>query len=741
MMLKRLSILQDAQIVVRALRPSVRWSHSSPTLPYAAEAKSAAEKVPVESPLGGSVYELGDDAVSVKVNGKTVTVPPGVTVLQACEVAGVHVPRFCFHDRLSIAGNCRMCLVEVVKAKKPVASCAMPIMPNMEIKTDTPIVKDARENVMEFLLANHPLDCPICDQGGECDLQDQSMAFGQWHGRYRYAKRVVEDKDLGPFVKTVMTRCIHCTRCVRYATEICGNFSLGTLGRGHLTEIGTYIDNYFDSELSGNVIDLCPVGALTNRPAAFTSRPWEVKAIATVDVSDAVGSNMILDTRGTVIIKAKPRLNDVVNEEWISDKARFNIDGLKAQRLDTPLARDRDGNFLQVTWVEALELVAKKLKETPPQNIKALAGDMADAESMVALKDLLNKLNCNNTECRQDGVCTNADLRYNYLMNMTIAGIEEADMIFIVGSNPRMEAAVFNARIRKAQLLNGCEVAYLGNKMDTIYDAQHVGETFSDFIKICEGKHPFSHELAEYEAPVVLIGAAMMNHADNFPIVADAIEKLRQQLPCDILGGPGKQIGFIQTAASRVGGLDIGFVPGPDAEDSNLEFVYLLGADEWDDSKVPENAFVVYQGHHGDKGAMRADVILPSASFAEKSGTYFNMEGRPQRTRAAVGPILLAREDWQIIRALSEHCGETLSYNNLSEVRERLCDLVPHARYTDDVELPELLVPARPNGGKIQEEVIGKKFTNFFQTCPITRASKNMAVGGEQLVKSRNSWL
>jgi len=691
---------------------------------------------------GLATYEIGEDAVTVKVNDKTVQVPPGVTVLQACEVAGVHVPRFCFHDRLSIAGNCRMCLVEVVKAKKPVAACAMPIMPNMEIITNSPIVKDAREGVMEFLLMNHPLDCPICDQGGECDLQDQSMAFGQWMGRYRYNKRVVEDKDIGPFVKTVMTRCIHCTRCVRYATEICGNFALGTLGRGETTEIGTYIDNRFDSELSGNVIDLCPVGALTNRPAAFTSRPWEVKGVETIDVSDAVGSNMCLDTRGTVILKAKPRLNDEVNEEWISDKARFGVDGLKAQRLDTPLARDLDGNFIQVTWEEALDKVAEKVKELDGSQLKAVAGDMACQEGMLLLKEMMNRLNSNNTECRIDGSQQNADLRQNYMLNSTILGIEEADMIFLVGCNPRMEAAVFNARIRKAQLLNGCEVAYLGNKMETTYDAEHVGSTFQDFMDVCSGKHPFAEVLQQYEAPVVIIGQSMCWNKDNWPAVMDGVEALRSKLPFDRFEAQGRQVGFLPTAASRVGALDVGFVPGPGADDSKVKFVYNLGADDYAESLIPNDAFVVYQGHHGDKGALRADVIFPAASYAEKAASYVNMEGRQQRTRAAVGPILLAREDWHIIRAMSEAVGQTLPYNSLAEVRARLREVSPASGQYNEIELPELyLPPAKRTGASIKEATIPKRFSNFYQTCPISRASKNMAVGGEQLPKSRSSWL
>ena len=596
------------------------------------------------------------------------------TILQACEEAGVHVPRFCYHERLSIAGNCRMCLVEVEKAPKPVASCAMPVMPEMKIFTNSALTKKAREGVMEFLLLNHPLDCPICDQGGECDLQDQAMAFGSDRGRYFFEKRTVEDKNLGPLIKTIMTRCIHCTRCVRFSMEVAGVPALGTVGRGRDTEIGTYVSRMFDSEVSGNVIDLCPVGALTSKPYAFTARNWELKSTESIDVLDAVGSNIVVNTRGTEVMRILPRLNEEVNEEWISDKTRFAYDGLKRQRLTAPMVKV-DGVLTPTTWEHALNYVADSLGSVPGSAIKAIAGSLVDAETLVSLKDMMNKLGSNSVECREDGALASADLRGSYLLNSGIANLEDADAVLLLGTNPRVEAPLVNTRLRKGWLQNGLQIGYVGAAMDLTYEAEQIGEGADAVRALADGLHPFCQVLAQAENPVIIVGNGLLSRPDAaelMPVISQLVRLSGVYRPEEDWNG----FNVLQTASARVAGLDLGLVAPKSAAPAKA--VYLVGADDFATADIPKDAFVVYQGHHGDKGATIADVILPTTAYTEKDSAYCNTEGRLQYTKTAVVAPGEARDDWKVLRALSEVMGKPLPYDTLYEVRERIAEIAPN---------------------------------------------------------------
>ena len=578
------------------------------------------------------------------IDGKEIEVPAGSSVIQACEAAGVEIPRFCYHERLNIAGNCRMCLVEVSPGPpKPQASCALPVAENMVVKTNTPMVKKAREGVMEFLLINHPLDCPICDQGGECDLQDQAMEYGTGISRFEENKRAVQDKYMGPLIKTQMTRCIHCTRCIRFSSEVAGVPELGATGRGEHMEVGTYIEKAISSELSGNLVDICPVGALTSRPYAFVARPWELTKTESVDVMDAVGSNIRVDARQNTVLRILPRLNEDINEEWISDKTRHACDGLRTQRLDVPYVR-KDGKLQEASWDEALKVVAEKLKSVPGGKIAAIAGDMACAESMFALRELMLSLGSPHLDCRQDGAKLDASDRASYIFNTTIAGIENADVILLVGTNPRHEASLINARIRKTYLKGKLKVYAIGDPVNLTYKTDWLGNNPKLLNDIAAGKHPLSEVLKKAEKPMIIVGQGALARADGAEIlkasraIADAHGLVKE-------GWNGFNV--LHRAASRVAGLDMGFVPQAGGKDVqgileaarkwDIEVVYLLGADEIDTSQLG-NAFVIYQGHHGDKGAHRADVILPGAAYTEKSATYVNTEGRVQQTTAAVSP-------------------------------------------------------------------------------------------------------
>jgi NADH-quinone oxidoreductase subunit G len=664
------------------------------------------------------------------VNGKEIEFEKGMTVLQACEIAGEEIPRFCYHERLKIAGNCRMCLVQVEGGPpKPAASCAMPAGEGMKVHTNTPMVKKAREGVMEFLLMNHPLDCPICDQAGECDLQDQSMTYGRGISRYQEEKRAVKDKYMGPLVETNMTRCIHCTRCVRFLEDVAGIVELGAVGRGEHMEISTYVEKSLTSELSGNIIDLCPVGALTSKPYAFKARPWELRKIETIDVLDAVGSNIRVDARGREVMRILPRLNEDVNEEWISDKTRFAYDGLKLQRLDKPYIK-KDGKLVPCSWNEAYKAIATRLENVKGEDIAAIAGDLADCESMFALKNLLEKLGSRNIDCRQDGMKTGTDTRASYLFNTTIAGIEKADVCLIIGSNPRWDAPIINARIRKATLQGKLKVAVIGQGDDYTYPVQVLGNELSILDEILAGKSAYSETLKNATNPMIIIGSSVLTRDDAEQILNAGYQiAVKFGLVKDDWNG----FNVLHKVASRVGGLDLGFVPGKDGMDTaaiieacgkgDVEVLYLLGADEIDMSKLGK-AFVIYQGHHGDAGAHRADIILPGAAYTEKNATYVNTEGRVQQTTLAVFPVGEAKEDWLIINELSEALHKKLDYQSLGDIRTKMAKEVSHFAH-DGVTAAAWNSFGKK--GALGKEKLQNCARNFYMTDPISRASKIMA--------------
>src|SRR6516225_6672000 len=672
------------------------------------------------------------------VDGNEIDVPPEYTLLQACEAGGAEIPRFCFHERLSIAGNCRMCLVELAGSPKPVASCAWGVRdcrpsPKGEppvVNTRTPMVKKAHEGVMEFLLINHPLDCPICDQGGECDLQDQTMAYGVDASRFHENKRAVEDKYIGALVKTSMNRCIQCTRCVRFATEVAGVPELGAINRGEDMEITTYLETAMTSELQGNVVDLCPVGALTSKPYAFAARPWELNKTESVDVMDALGSAIRVDTRGREVMRILPRINEDVNEEWISDKTRHIIDGLRTQRLDQPYLRD--GTRLRpATWGEAFAAIATKVKAASRQRIGAIAGDVGTVEEMFALKDLMTRLGVTNIDCRQDGSkLIPAWGRASYLFNATVAGIEKADALLIVGSNPRREAAVLNARIRKRWRAGRFPVGLIGDKADLTYTYDYLGAGPETLADVASGRHPFADTLKKAERPLILIGSGASARPDGA-----AIASLAARAAIDLGAVKDGWNGYcvLHTAASRVGGLDIGFAPGAGgisaqemAAYGTLDVLFLLGADEID---VARGAFVVYIGTHGDRGAHRADVVLPGAAYTEKTGLTVNTEGRVQLINRAGFPPGDAREDWAILRALSDQLGQRLPYDSLAQLRATLFKAHPQLARLDAV------APADASDLRRLAEVAGtpdhtafhSPVEDYYATNAIARASAVMA--------------
>ncbi len=668
----------------------------------------------------------------VLVDGKEIDVPPEFTLLQACEQAGAEIPRFCFHERLSIAGNCRMCLIEVKGGPpKPQASCAMSVRdlrpgPNGEppaMFTNTPMVKKAREGVMEFLLINHPLDCPICDQGGECDLQDQAMAFGVDSSRYGENKRAVEDKYIGPLVKTSMNRCIHCTRCVRFTAEVAGTGDMGAIGRGEDMEITTYLESAMTSELQGNIADLCPVGALLPKPQNFRARPWEMQKTQSIDVMDALGSAIRVDTRGREVMRILPRVNDAVNEEWISDKTRQIVDGLKRQRLDRPYLRE-NGKLRPATWPEAFAAIAAKVKAAAPARIGAIAGDLCLVEEMYALKLLMEKLGSKNIDCRQDGVKLDPkNGRASYLFNSTIAGIDDADCLLIVGSNPRVESPVLNARIRKRWLKGGFTIGLIGEKADLTYDYIYMGagpETLAaDTTKPPSGS----------KKPLLIVGQGALARPDGAAILSLAA-KVAQNSGALAEGWNGFSV--LHTAASRVGGLDLGFTPGEGGLDAaamaagGVDVLFNLGADE---IEIAPGAFVIYQGSHGDRGAHRADVILPGAACTEKSGTYVNTEGRAQMAARAAFPPGDAREDWAILRALSDALGHRLPFDSLGALRAALHAAHPHFAALNAIAPGDVadLTKLAASGGAPGRGAFVNAVRDFYLTNPVARASAVMA--------------
>jgi NADH-quinone oxidoreductase subunit G len=665
------------------------------------------------------------------VDGTEIEVEDGTTLMHACEAAGAEIPRFCYHERLSIAGNCRMCLVEVEGSPKPIASCAMlvnDLPPNRDgsakkVFTKSAVAKKAREGVMEFLLLNHPLDCPICDQGGECDLQDQAMAFGMGGSRYEENKRAVEDKYIGPLIKTVMTRCIHCTRCVRYMTEIAGVEELGLIGRGEDAEITTYLEKGILTEMSANAVDLCPVGALTHRPWAHNARPWELKKTESVDVMDAVGSAIRVDTRGREVMRILPRNNDAVNEEWISDKTRHVVDGLKSQRLDRPYVR-KNGRLVAASWGEALDVVAQRLKSTNPARIGAIAGDLAGAEEMLALKALMASLCSVNVDCRPAGEALDPWLgRGGYLFNTTIEGIDQADAILIIGSNPRIEAPVLHSRLRRRARQPGVSVAVIGDAADLGFAYTHLGTEPSALTKLLQ------HSPAAAERPMIIVGTGALARPDGAAILGTAA-KAALQIGAVKEGWNGFNI--LHSAAARVAGLDLGFVPGEkglsaaEMAAGGVDVLFNLGADEIDIAPGP---FVIYQGSHGDRGAHRADVILPGAAYTEKSATYVNTEGRAQQTARAIFPPGEAREDWTIIRALSGEIGRPLPFDTLQEVRAAMYKSAPLLAALNMVTPadPTAIEKLAARAGIMRDQPLTSRIKDFYLTNPIARTSQVMA--------------
>ncbi len=656
------------------------------------------------------------------INDKEIEFEQGMTVLQACELAGSEIPRFCYHERLSIAGNCRMCLVEMEKSPKPIASCAMPAADGMKIRTNTALVDKARKGVMEFLLANHPLDCPVCDQGGECDLQDQSLFYGVDNSRYSENKRQVPEKHMGPLIKTQMTRCIHCTRCIRFATEVAGIPELGAIGRGEDTEITTYLEKSMESELSANVIDLCPVGALTSKPYAFEARPWELKKTETIDVMDAVGSNIRVDTYGWEVKRVLPRVNEDINEEWISDKTRYACDGLLKQRLDTPFIRE-NGKLNPTSWNNALELLTSKLKIFKPNEVAGITGDLVDLEMAYSFKSFFEKcIGSRNLECRQDKTYINPNERINYIFNSKINGIENSDLILLVGTNPRLEATILNARIRKSYIQNKIKIYSIGDPGDLTYPYKNIGSNTSIIKEIVSGKHDISNKIKKSKKPIIIIGESALNgNAGKY--IFESLKKFLYEN--NFITSGWNALNILTQQASRVGSIDLGLYTINNDDNfsffNNLnnnvfKFVYLLGADSINFKK--EDKFVVYQGSHGDKGAEIADIILPGAAYTEKNGLFVNLEGKLQTAYKASYPPGNSKEDWVIFKDLANKMKKPLGFKNLKELRENIFK---------DIDLSKNKKSSKiENFDFIQSEILIKP-VDYYYTNPIARSSKVMS--------------
>lgn len=685
------------------------------------------------------------DTRLIKVNNREVEVASNLTLLQACEAAGEEIPRFCYHERLSVAGNCRMCLIEVKGGPpKPVASCAQnvrdlrpgPEGAPPELFTNTPMVKKAREGVMEFLLINHPLDCPICDQGGECDLQDQAMAYGRDGSRYEENKRAVEEKHMGPLIKTIMTRCIQCTRCVRFATEVAGVDDLGLVNRGENAEITTYLEKAVESELTGNLIDVCPVGALTSKPYAFNARPWELRKTETVDVMDAVGSNIRVDARGREVLRILPVLHEDINEEWIADKSRFIWDGLKRQRLDQPYIR-KDGKLVPASWDEAFKLAAEKLSNTTSDKVAAIVGDLVPTEAVKALKDLMAAIGSPNMDCRQDGAAIGGGDRRSYLFNSGIAGLESADAILLVGTNPRAEAPMINARLRKIWLNKlGVKIGLIGEQKDLSYEYDYLGAGPDSLSALANGEGDFAAALKDAKNPAIIVGMGALTRNDGAAILAQ-VAKLAGQIGA--VRDDWNGFNVLHTAAGRVGALDLGFLPGEGGKDfagildgaqsGDVEVVYNLGADECDTTKM-RDAFVIYQGSHGDAGARYADVIFPAAAYTEQNAIFVNTEGRAQLATRASFPPGEAREDWAIIRAFSDHLGKTLPYDDMFALRQAMLEEAPTMGRIDQIGGDETSFDINAvvgAAGSVDSAALVSPVQDYYLTNPIARASKTMA--------------
>ena len=664
------------------------------------------------------------------INDKEIEIEDGLTVLQACELAGVEIPRFCYHEKLSIAGNCRMCLVEMEKSPKPIASCAMPANDGMVIKTNTKKVEKARKGVMEFLLANHPLDCPVCDQGGECDLQDQSLFYGFDKSRYFENKREVKEKYMGPLIKTQMTRCIHCTRCIRFATEIAGVPELGAIGRGEDMQITTYLEKSMESELSANVIDLCPVGALTSLPYAFEARPWELKKTESVDVMDAVGSNIRIDTYGWEVKRILPKVNENINEEWISDKTRYACDGLLKQRIDTPYIRE-NGRLVKTSWSNAFQKIKEKIQSVNPNEVAGFVGDLMDLESMFVFKSFFNKvLNSNNLECRQKEIYLNPKERMNYIFNSTIEGIEDSDLILLIGTNPRLEATILNSRIRKSYLKNKTEIFSIGNPGDLTYPYKILGEDTSVLDDIYQNKNVLSEKIKNASKPLIIIGESSL-YGKKGKYIFESMKKFL--FDNKKINNDWNSLNFLTQQASKVGAIDLGIfsIKNKDnnyvlngLKNNEYKLVYLLGADEIKFDKKEE--FIIYQGTHGDKGAHIADVVLPGSAYTEKDGHYINLEGRIQKGYKASYPPGDSKEDWKIILDLSMFLGFSIGFETKNDLEKKLKNSNKFFLKFDAIESIKSNQKLTTENveffdSKIEIEKIDYYFTNY-----ISRASKTM---------------
>ena len=664
------------------------------------------------------------------IDGQEVEVPPGSTVLQACEAAGREIPVFCFHPRLNIAGNCRMCLVEVAKMPKPQASCALPAGEGMVVSTDTATVHKARKGVLELLLINHPLDCPICDQGGECDLQDLTLFYGPDHSRFAENKRPVADKDMGPLISTHMTRCIHCTRCIRFISEVAGVEELGAVHRGEHMEISTWVEKALTSELSANIIDVCPVGALNSKPYEYRARTWELRKTELVDVLDAVGSNIRVDARGSEVMRILPRLNEDVNEEWISDKTRFSCDGLKRARLDVPMVKEA-GKLQRVEWGDAFAAIKARLEGIDGRKVAFVVGDLVDCETMVLVRELAQRLGSPHVDCRQDGARLDAASRSGYAFNTTIAGIEQADACLLIGTNPRWEAPIINARLRKRWRAGGFKVARIGAVHPSTYPIEELGAGTDTLAALARGELGFAETLRQAKHPMLILGMGALSRPDGAAVLRQAAD-LAEGLGLIKDGWNGFNV--LHTAAARVGGLDLGLVPGEGgrdvagilagAESGEIEVVFLIGADELPVGRLGK-AFVVYQGHHGDRGAQAADVILPGAAYTEKNASWVNTEGRLQRGKLAVFPPGEAKEDWKILRALSEILDRKVPLDTLGQVRARMAELAPALGSIDVIAASTWAKPGQ--AGDLDRAGFTSPITDFYQTNAISRASAVMA--------------
>ena len=665
----------------------------------------------------------------ITINGKEIEFEKGMTVLQACELADVEIPRFCYHEKLSIAGNCRMCLVEMEKSLKPIASCAMPAAEGMNIKTNTPLVDKARKGVMEFLLANHPLDCPVCDQGGECDLQDQSLYYGVDKSRFVENKRDVKEKYMGPLIKTQMTRCIHCTRCVRFATEVAGVPEIGAIGRGENMEITTYLEKSMESELSANVIDLCPVGALTSKPYAFEARPWELKKTESVDVMDAVGSNIRVDTYNWEVKRILPRLNNEINEEWISDKTRYSCDGLLKQRLDVPYIK-KNNKLQKSTWDEAIDLLVSKIQSMQPSEIAGHIGDMVNMENALSFKKFFETLQSKNLEFREKNIYINSDEKMNYIFNSSIAGIEDSDLILLVGTNPRHEATMLNARIRKTFVQKKIPIFSIGNPGDLTYDYKIIGDSADDIKKILNKDNDFSPKLLSSKKPLIIIGESALELKSG-GYIFEGFKKLLNDN--NLISENWNGLNILSQNASTVGLLDLKILRDQEEKDSSFfddlnnkkfKLLYLLGSDNLDLKK--DNEFIVYQGSHGDRGAEMADIIFPSATYTEQNGLYENLEGRIQECKKASYPIGDSLEDWKILNRILKKLGFSDRSSNIDELRKEVFKIVPN--FTALNELPKKT--------KVKKNIIERSFysekifireLDYYYTNSISRSSKTMS--------------